>query len=317
MLQQTQAKTVIPYYDRFLKQFPDIESLARSSEQETLELWSGLGYYSRARNIHKAAGQIVKEHGGVFPAELKAIRALPGIGRYTAGAICSLAFNQPEPVVDGNVRRVLARLNAIGGRVPESLYWNHMSAMLPNGKSSSFNQAVMELGAMVCVPFQPLCPQCPVKSFCKAQKLGIQSGTIAMRAKRAPERLRLVTLVLQQNGRILLTLLDESGFIPGKWGLPCQIMQHEESAEETASVLCKKVLGRAIPLAPCAQIRHSISHHRMVVCGFYGEVDFVVPRMDRIGSFRWVRPSSNKKLITSSLFHKVLQKHGELRRQVE
>ncbi len=312
MLQQTQVKTVIPYYDRFLKRFPGIESLARAEEQDVLELWSGLGYYSRARNIHKAARQIVKECGGAFPGELKAIRDLPGIGQYTAGAICSIAFNQPEPVVDGNVRRVLTRLNGIRGRVPESFYWNRMSALLSQGNAAAFNQAVMELGAVVCVPLKPLCTQCPVKGFCMAQKLGIQDTIPAVRVKRAPEQLQLVTLVLQQNGKILLTLLDKSGFIPGKWGLPCRIVKDGESAEEAAFALCNKILGRAIPLARCAKVRHSISHHQMVVCGFCGEVDSVVSYIQETRSFRWIQLPSNKNLIISSLFHKVLQKHEEL-----
>ncbi len=313
MLQQTQAATVVPYYDRFLKRFQDMKSLARASEQEILELWSGLGYYSRARNIHKAAKLIIEEHGGVFPSEINKIRTLPGVGRYTAGAICSLAFNKPEPVVDGNVRRVLFRLNGIKGYVPESRYWSQMSALLPGGEASSFNQAVMELGAMVCTPLKPLCPHCPVRDFCRAQKLGIQSASPAVRKKQVSERLQLVTLVLQQHDRILLSLLDESSLIPGKWGLPCRIMQGGESAEEAAAALCKKVVGRAIPLAHCAQVSHSISRYRMVVFGFCGNVDFNFPPMQRARSYRWMQPLSNKDPITSSLFHKVLQKHSVLR----
>jgi A/G-specific adenine glycosylase len=157
MLQQTQAKTVLPYYDRFFKRFPDIQSLARASEQEVLALWAGLGYYGRARNLHRAARQIVDDHGGVFPDKLEEILMLPGIGRYTAGAICSIAFNRPLPIVDGNVRRVIRRLHGIGRRIPESHFWNQASAWVPEGKTSAFNQAVMELGALVCLPHRPLC----------------------------------------------------------------------------------------------------------------------------------------------------------------
>ncbi len=317
MLQQTQAATVVPYYDRFLKRFPDMKSLARASEHEILELWSGLGYYSRARNIHKAAKLIIKEHGGIFPSENKTIRTLPGVGRYTAGAICSLAFNQPEPVVDGNVRRVLCRLNGIKGRVPESRYWSQMSALLPRGEASSFNQAVMELGAIVCAPLRPICSHCPVRDFCRAKKLGIQSASPAVRKKRASKRLRLVTLVLQQNDRILLSLLDESCFIPGKWGLPCRILHGGESAEEAAAALCKKILGRAIPLAHCAQVSHSISCYRMAVFGFCGNMDCNLQPMQGARSYRWTQPSSYNGPITSSLFNKVLLKHRELRQWAE
>jgi len=175
MLQQTQVKTVVPYYNRFLKQFPDVESLARSSEQNVLKHWAGLGYYSRARNLHRAARDIVGIHG-TFPTEHDEILALPGIGRYTAGAICSIALNQPRPIVDGNIRRVLIRLNAIRRKVSESYFWDLMKRLLPERNISSFNQAMMELGALICLPFQPNCMQCPLKSLCKAWESGIQNN---------------------------------------------------------------------------------------------------------------------------------------------
>jgi A/G-specific adenine glycosylase len=311
MLQQTQAKTVIPYFNRFVKRFPDIESLAQAKEREILELWSGLGYYSRARNLHRAARQIVKNHG-VFPGEFKAVLALPGVGRYTAGAICSIAYNQAQPVVDGNVRRVLARLGGVRERLPESFYWNQMSIWLPAGKASSFNQAVMELGALICVPSQPLCPQCPVEDFCEARRYGIQNTIPEARARRTPKHLRMVTLVLQHGDKILLTSLGKYTFIPGKWGLPCRIVPDRESIDEAASSLCGRVLGHAIPLAPCPRIRHSISHYRLLVCGFLGKTGLPIPWRQETGSYRWMHFSQDRTLLTSSLFRKVLQKCEEL-----
>ncbi len=301
MLQQTQVKTVVPYYNRFLKRFPNIELLAEASEQEVMKLWAGLGYYRRARNLHVAARQIVRKHG-IFPKEYKTILALPGVGRYTAGAICSLAFNQPQPVLDGNVRRVLIRLSGITRRATESYFWNQMSTWLPERESSSFNQAMMELGALVCVPSQPRCPRCPVRSFCRAWELGIQNDIPRSRPRHASRHLRIVALVLRQNRRILLASSGKGEFIPGKWGLPNQIVRAGESAEEVASVLCRKIFGFTIPLAPCAEIRHSISHHRLFVRGFYGETCLSI----KTRSLRWADFSPEKMPFTSSLFRKVL-----------
>jgi A/G-specific adenine glycosylase len=306
MLQQTQVKTVAPYYYRFLERFPDVQSLARTSESEILKLWSGLGYYSRARNLHKAARQIVKGHGS-FPEDFRSILALPGVGRYTAGAICSLAFGQAQPVVDANIRRVIARLHGIRGRAPESCYWNQMSVWIPERNASSFNQAMMELGALVCVPFEPHCPQCPAESFCEARKMRIQDRIPSPRPKRASKHRRIVMLVLRHGGRILLTSSSKANFIPGRWGLPCKIASNRESAEEAASLLCRRILGRAIPLVPCAQIRHSISDYRILAYGFCGNAV-----LQGAGGFRWARRSSTHALLTSSLYRKVLHACGQL-----
>jgi len=302
MLQQTQAKTVVPYYERFLKRFPDIKSLARASQQKVLQLWSGLGYYNRARNLHKAARKIVRQHG-LFPDTYKTVLALPGVGRYTAAAICSLAFNQAQPVVDGNVRRVLCRL--FGQHAPESHYWNWMSSLLPERESSSFNQAMMELGALVCVPFHPHCPVCPVASLCQARRLGIEESLPRARTRRDPEPVRVVALVLQQNDRICLASLDTHSLIPGNWGLPYRIASNQQSADEAASILCRRVLGRSIALTPCAQIRHSISHYRMLVFVYCGHV--ANPVLHPSAGFHWAQQSLDTTLLTSSLFRKILQ----------
>jgi A/G-specific adenine glycosylase len=305
MLQQTQARTVVPYYKRFLEQFPDVDSLARASERRVLELWAGLGYYGRARNLHKAAKQIVKIHGRI-PEEFSAILALPGVGRYTAGAICSLAFNHAQPVVDGNIRRVLTRLSGTKLHVPENYHWNQMSLLLPKKKASAFNQAMMELGAIICLPSKPQCPDCPVKHFCKALELGIQNSIPKAHPKRAFKYLRIVTLILEQDSKILLTSSGKPKFIPGEWGLPCDLVANRESAEEAGIRLCRRFLGRAMPLAPCPQNRHSISNYRISVYAFYGKGDFAVRSLNEPGSFRWASRSLYKKLLTSSLFQKVL-----------
>jgi A/G-specific adenine glycosylase len=308
MLQQTQVKAVVPYYNRFLEQFPDIESLARSSEQKVLKHWAGLGYYSRARNIHKAARHIVGIHG-TFPTEHDEILALPGIGRYTAGAICSIALNQPRPIVDGNIRRVLIRLSAIRLKVPESHFWDLMKRLLPERNISSFNQAMMELGALICLPFQPNCMQCPLKSLCKAWESGIQNNIPKVHPNKSAKQLPIAILLLEQNGKMLITRGEKLRFIPGKWGLPCRPVSGQESAGETASRLCRKALGYAIELKPFAQIRHSITSHRIVAHGFCQKAHFPLTALKKADGYRWVPCSSHKQLLTSSLFLKMIQKY--------
>jgi A/G-specific adenine glycosylase len=312
MLQQTQVKTVIPYYNRFLERFPDLSALAAASEQQVLELWSGLGYYQRARNLYSAAKQMLRVHRK-FPEEFEAILSLPGIGRYTAGAICSIALNQPRPVVDGNIRRVLIRLHAIQGHAPESYFWNLMSAWLPENNASSFNQAMMELGALVCLPIRPLCPQCPARNLCAARKLGIQNLIPASRPKRAARHLRIATLVLEKNARILLAPPEKLRFIPGKWGLPCRLIHHRESAEEAASILCRDTLGYLIPLTCCAHVRHSISSYRISAYAFCGKPGSPGIALPKTGKHQWSSGSLRSIRLISSLFHKILQKYSEKR----
>ncbi len=305
MLQQTQAATVVPYFNRFMERFPDLESLARSSERRVMEIWTGLGYYARARNALRAARRIVRRYGS-FPKDYETILSLPGIGRYTAGAICSICFKQPRPVVDGNVRRVLSRLHGAARQANEADYWDQMSYLLPEKDPSSFNQAMMELGATICTPRVPGCPQCPVRFFCRARALGIQDSIPEGRPKPSAARRRLVALVLEKNGRTLLTSMDKPRFIPGQWGLPCRLAAAGESAERAAASLCRKMLGRSVPLLPCAVSRHSITRYRISVFGFYGKVNTSELRNGDV--VRWAGPVSCKRLMISSLFLKVLEK---------
>jgi A/G-specific adenine glycosylase len=308
MLQQTQVKTVVPYYNRFLEQFPDVESLARSPEQKVLKLWAGLGYYSRARNLHKAARQIVRIHGG-FPAEYDEILALPGIGRYTAGAICSIAFNQPRPILDGNIRRVLIRLNGIRRQTPESYFWDLMKRLLPERYVSSFNQAMMELGALICLPFHPNCALCPLASLCNAWESGIQNIIPKARPKQVAKQLAIAILLVEQNGRILVSRGEKPRFIPGEWGLPCCPVSVQESAEEAASKLCRETLGHAIELTHFAQIRHTITSHRIIAHGFCNKTHLPLAALIKKEGYRWVPCSTHMQLLTSSLFLKMVEKY--------
>ena len=308
MLQQTQVKTMLPYYDRFLKRFPDFRSLANAAETEVLEFWAGLGYYGRARNLHKAARKILNEYGK-FPDDYGTVLSLPGIGRYTAGAICSIAFNQPHPIVDGNIRRVLIRLHGIVGSIPESFFWDRMSALLPKNQASSFNQAMMEIGALICTPHQPQCAICPVKGLCKARKSGIQNSIPAIGERRSPEAVEISMLMLESNKKILVTSSDKAPFIPGKWGFPCQIISKSESAEESAALLYRKITGRDPEINFGGQYRHSISHYRILVYAFSGTLRGSKAVFKGTEDYRWVSKNQIARVFTSALFLKALQKY--------
>jgi A/G-specific adenine glycosylase len=200
MLQQTRVAAVLPYYERFLERFPTIPALAAAPEEEVLTHWSGLGYYSRARNLQSAAQRIVANHGGEFPSDHADVLALPGIGPYTSAAILSMAFNAPHAVLDGNVARVVARLDAVRGDLRETKTWSGLQrsadALLDPGSPSDWNQAVMELGAMVCTPTSPQCLICPVAKFCKALQLGLTDVIPENRKKRATVSVTLAAAIL-------------------------------------------------------------------------------------------------------------------------
>jgi A/G-specific adenine glycosylase len=303
MLQQTRVAAVTPYYLRFLHRFPDLASLAAASEQEILAFWSGLGYYSRAKNLQKAAREILNMHGGKFPADFEEILALPGIGRYTAGAICSLAFGQPYPVVDGNIRRVVTRLHGLRTQVPEAFFWDQMRALLPRGRVSEFNQAMMELGALVCVPTHPRCPECPVANHCRGCQLKLQDSLPGRRNKSIHD-VSIVVLILVRNSRTLIISQKES-FVPGDWGLPFEIIPRGKSGKEVADRLSRRILGREIPLACFGRLRHSISDRRIAAELFWGRLAISVPRF---GSGRWLQLPGLQKALVSSLYHKAVQK---------
>ena len=211
MLQQTRVAAVIPYYQRFLERFPRVEDLAQASETEVLTLWSGLGYYSRARNLHNAARQIVE--AGRFPRNYSSIRELSGVGDYTAAAVASIAFGLPHAAIDGNVRRVVMRLTGDGTVDVGAVATQLLDARHPG----RWNQALMELGAVVCLPRDPLCAGCPVSGECQAHRRGIQKDLPPPRKKLAAVRKDLTLLVIRRKGRILLT---PSPRVPGFWELP-------------------------------------------------------------------------------------------------
>jgi A/G-specific adenine glycosylase len=225
MLQQTQVATVVPYYTRFMDRFPEVDALAAAPLDQVLHLWTGLGYYARARNLHRAAQIVVTEHGGEFPETLEAVQALPGIGRSTAGAILSLSRSQRHPILDGNVKRVLARCFGIHGfpgqQNVERELWALAEACTPRERVDSHTQAIMDLGATLCVRSRPLCPTCPLGEFCVARRENLQSVLPTPRPKKIrPQRTAYAVLALRGDGAVLLERRPPAGIWGGLWTFP-------------------------------------------------------------------------------------------------
>jgi A/G-specific adenine glycosylase len=308
MLQQTQVQTVLPYYERFLRRFPDIRTLAEAPEAEVLAAWAGLGYYSRARNLQRSARVIMGQHDGEFPRKLEDILKLPGVGRYTAGAIDSIAFNRPQPVVDGNVRRVMSRLHGIEGRPRDGFFWDQAKRWIRAGRASDFNQALMELGALVCIPSLPRCLICPVESLCEARRRGIQPRIPPLRSTRAREAIRLMMLVLARNGSVLLARRRDAAYIPGEWGLPTRTLRADDIPERAARLLARRILQGPVPLEACPVVRHSITYRHIIIHVFRAELPDGPLNDDE--QFCWSPRTSLTRRLTSSAFRKVLDSAG-------
>jgi A/G-specific adenine glycosylase len=297
MLQQTRVAAVIPYYERFVERFPSVRSLAEAPEEEVLRLWSGLGYYSRARNLQKAAKQIVEEHGSQFPDVREKALGLSGIGPYTAAAILSIAHGKKLAVLDGNVARVLARLAAIPGDLRSSGQWQELqdtadTLIAPNAPGD-WNQAMMELGATLCTPRSPQCLLCPVGEFCEARKKGLSDVIPAKREKRANEEVNLAALVLidSQNRTLLLPPpkanpetvheSDVTVLLSRLWHFPT-IRVHTD-AEAELGVLAAKLFGRRRVkgmLTPLKKVRHAVTYRQITLNPFRLDVPNLPPIAD-------------------------------------
>jgi A/G-specific adenine glycosylase len=271
MLQQTRVETVIPYYERFLASFPTARDLAEADEDAVLSHWSGLGYYRRARLLHAGVREVVAQYGGEVPEDAEARRALPGVGRYTAGAIGSIAFEKEEPIVDGNVTRVLARIFRIGTPVGSSVtskrVWEEAARLVPGPRPGAFNQALMELGATVCTPKQPSCESCPLADDCGAHARGEVDALPVPRATKAPTQLKLATVVATKGrgpGQRVWLLRSEQSLFAGLWGLPMTTRSAFDSSDARAALRdagISATLGRK----PIGQLDHVLSHRRMQV----------------------------------------------------
>jgi A/G-specific adenine glycosylase len=233
MLQQTRVETVIPYFQRWMERFPTLEDVADAEEDQVLGLWEGLGYYSRARNLHRATRMVREEYSGMLPKDPEALRNLPGIGRYTAAALSSIAFGKDAAALDGNIRRVLTRYfdisSPLGTAETERVLWNLVEENLPPGQAGSYNQALMELGALICTPASPSCSRCPLASACLAKRAGIQEER-PVRAKKDPlPHLQVTAAVFRENRRVLLAKRPPEGLLGGMWEFPGGKQEPDES----------------------------------------------------------------------------------------
>lgn len=286
MLQQTRIAAVLPYYERFLARFPSVTELARARESEVLKLWAGLGYYSRARNLHRAAKQIVAEHNGRFPSKIESALALPGIGNYTAAAILSIAFEVPLSALDGNVARVLARLFAIRGDLRAPKTWKHLAVaaqeLLPPEFPGDWNQGLMELGETVCTPRSPQCARCPVAQRCKARALGIADRLPEPRRKRAAAKVRIGAAVFfDARGQTLLTKTPgahDLAIFSGLWQFPAVALKSNNgsASDEISSYLRDKFNSfrfAADSLVPLPAASHAVTYRRLALLPFLARVD--------------------------------------------
>jgi A/G-specific adenine glycosylase len=285
MLQQTRVAAVIPYYERFVRRFPSVRALAKAPQNEVLRLWAGLGYYSRARNLHRAAKEIVARHGGKFPRDLDAALALPGIGRYSAAAVLSIAYSAPLAVLDGNVARVLARLGAIRGDLRAPRRWAELQRtaqeLLAARAPGDWNQAMMELGATVCTPRSPKCGECPVARGCKALRDGIAEAIPAARIKRAPEKVQIAAAVLlDPRGRTLLLRYsnghpgEEDALFSRMWQFPAlKVTAH--AARKLREHLAAEFGVHADGAKALPRARHSVTFREVTLLPSLLRVDFL------------------------------------------
>ena len=295
MLQQTRVETVYPYYELWMARFPTLQELATASQQEVLNAWEGLGYYSRARNLHRAAQKVVSEYGGQLPRSLPELQSLPGIGRYTAGAIASLAFGQDEAALDGNIRRVLARVFNVElpdrSTAGERLLWELAEAHLPAGRAGDYNQALMDLGAMVCTPRNPNCPACPLTGMCAAYALGIQEERPVRLPKKDVPHYTVTAAVLQRANRVLIAQRPEAGLLGGLWEFPGGKIEEGETLAQGLQRELREELAVEIEVGDGLGVyTHAFSHFRITLHAFACRlVNGAAPQALEHHALAWVR----------------------------
>jgi A/G-specific adenine glycosylase len=270
MLQQTQVKTVLPYYRRFLKTFPTVRHLARADLSRVLKMWEGLGYYSRARNLHLASKMVIKNHQGEIPDTLKDLRRLPGIGRSTAGALLSFGFDKSAPILDGNARRVICRIFAISdsplkGKT-EVLLWQIAESLTPRVGSNPFNQAIMDLGSMVCIPKNPQCPRCPIQSHCKGYLSGDPERYPTKKPKKKIPQFTAVSAVIQKDGNVLLKRRPPRGLLGGLWEFPNWKIEEKRSSRLMLKKHIENELGMNVQVKESiGEFHHTYTHFKLTL----------------------------------------------------
>jgi len=299
MLQQTQVVTATPYYQRFLDRFPTLPDLARAHPDAVLAAWAGLGYYRRARHLHEAARVIVREHGARVPDDPVAFGRLPGVGRYTVGAVMSIAYGRPLPVLDGNVARVLSRVLAwrVAVRDPRGSreLWELAARWMPARDPSEWNQALMELGARVCTPRAPRCDTCPVRRQCRARALGRPEAYPPAVARRATRRVRRAIVLIERRGALLMVRLG-GGLLDGLWEPPGAEREGREPARAALERELHRLGIRAALEPGQATLRHRITHRNIEVEVWRGTLEAALPRR---ATLRFVDPEAPRVALTA------------------
>jgi A/G-specific adenine glycosylase len=312
MLQQTRVETVVHYYERFLARFPDLHSLATADTDDVLGEWAGLGYYGRARNLQAAARQVVEEWGGEMPDDVEGLSSLKGVGRYTAGAVASIAFDRPAPVVDGNVTRVLTRLLGIREEARSApvlrRLWEEAEALARGRSPGDLNQALMELGATVCTPRSPLCEVCPIAAHCRARESGDPEAIPVKRPRPKPKRLEAAAAFLERRGKALAVRRPPRGLLGGLWELPGGELNAKEIPEEGLARSMRERVGLTLSgIEKLGTVRHVFTHrvlhlHVYRARGAAGRV-----RLAGFDAHRWLPPARLTELPQSALMGKALR----------
>ncbi|MGA2957465.1 MAG: A/G-specific adenine glycosylase [Thermodesulfobacteriota bacterium] len=308
MLQQTRVETVIPYFQRFLKIFPTLDSLAKAPLQKVLKAWAGLGYYARARNLHAAAKTIFQECAGKIPSTRENLLKLPGLGPYTAGAVASLAFNQPIPALDGNVRRVISRVfdegdnpSPIPSKTKIEKFWE---GWIPSGRASDFNQALMDLGAMICIPSKPRCSECPVKNFC------VSRGTVQKKkpaAKKIRDEKWAVALV-EKDGRLMIHQNEGKGLLAGLWQFPTLVLDENGESEEKEALrkFLREEFGLRIKIkAVLPEQEYFFTHIHATMKPYFGSLIEKVSADRSSEAVRWIKPRTLTRYPVSTAMRKI------------
>jgi len=312
LLQQTQVVTAIPYYERFLARFPDVHALAAANLDDVLKVWEGAGYYARARHLHRAAREIVARLGGRIPSTVDELLTLPGIGRYTAGAIASIAFNCDAPVLDGNTTRVLCRYFNIANDSKASQtqkeLWRLAEELLPHGRAGDFNQALMELGATICTPRNPQCAACPLSRGCAARRLGIQANLPTKRKKKKLPHHQVAVGVIWKRNKMLIARRFEKELLGGLWEFPGG---HRKRGEALAQCVAREVceeLGIEVAVGEeFAVVEHAYSHFRITLHAFHCRWLRGRPRALGCAAWKWVSPRELSRYAFPAANRKVIE----------
>ena len=317
ILQQTRVEQGLPYYERFAAAFPTVEALAAAPEDAVLKLWEGLGYYTRARNLHAAAKEICGRHGGHFPAEASLLQMLPGVGRYTAGAVASIAFGERVPVVDGNVKRVLSRLcyiaDSIDDPAVEKDIWRIAGELVPTRKPGDFNQAMMELGARICTPRDPRCDACPLAEQCEALLSGDPESLPVRNAKKQVPHREMVVAAIEKDGRWLVGRRPHGGMLGGLWEFPGGGVKPRETHQQALCRECQEELGIDVRVGGLvAVVRHAYTHLRVTLNVYRCTIASGELAPKTHTELRWVLPDEFDQYAFPKANHKFLPLLGEM-----